>query len=257
MIKKAKQHRNIFFLSVVFISSISITTMAKDILFCTKDIDLMQSSPASVTGSNPDNLGNIDMQAYFPLENDKHNSFNLRHCFVAFAKVEKVEGSILSLKQVQTYGYGANPNPQEYAKTGDSYQEIGLDQKVVSCVFVLNSSTLDNPREINGKWAEITAIMDDETEAENYNTVGHNCCSVAYYAVKQVSGDLSQVNPKNFNLNGMGIIWGQTFGNITDYLTVSTFNGMAFWAKTRDLSLFSSGKSANLSSSSEHQEGDL
>ncbi len=222
-------------------STLFAETQQKDILFCTKDIDLMQSSPGFVTSSNPNNPGNIDLQAYFPLENNQHNTFNLRHCFVAFAKVEKKEGSILNLRQVQTYGYGASPNPHEYKKTGGAYEESGLDMKVVSCVTVFNSSTFSNPRDIRIKWANITETMDDETEAENYNTVGHNCCSVAYYAVEKAGGDLSQVNPTSFNVMGMGITWGQAFGNITDYLSVSTFNGIQFLGKVTNFSSSFSG----------------
>lgn len=95
------------------------------------------------------------MQAYFPLENNKHNILNFRHCFIAFAKVEKKEDSILNLKQVKTYGYGANPDPHEYMKTGDAYQEPGLADKVVSCVPVFESSKLSDSSEIYIKWAVI------------------------------------------------------------------------------------------------------
>jgi hypothetical protein len=212
----------------------------KDIFFCTKDLDALQSSPASITGSNLDNPGTIDdMQAYFPLENDAHTIFNLRHCFVAFAKVEKKVDQILRLTQVNTYGYGANPNPAEYQKTGDAYREVGLDKKVVSCVPVFESAKLQ-PGEIYDKWSSVMRIMDEETDAAHYNTIGHNCCSVAYHAVEKSGGNLSAVDPSCFNLKGMGIIWGQTIGNITDYLTVSTFNGMTFLATFYNFSSSSS-----------------
>lgn len=205
----------------------------KDIFFCTKDLDSLQSSPGSITGSNVNNNGNANMQTYFPLENDKHNVLNLRHCFVTFASIETKEDSILTLKQVQTYGYGANPAPEGHKKTGDAYEESGLQKKIVSCVPVLESSKLKlqgSGESIYQKWAKITEVMDKETDAANYNTIGHNCCSVAYHAVKEAEGDLSHIDSSNFNLYGMGIRWGQSIGNITDYLTVSTHNSFQFLA---------------------------
>ena len=215
----------------------------RDIYFCTKDLDSLQSSPGFITGGNANNDGNINMQAYFPLENDQHNALNLRHCFVTFASIETRGSSILSLKQVKTYGYGANSNPNEHKKTGGAYQETDLQGKIVSCVPVLESSKLKGSEDIYDKWSGIMRIMDKEISAANYNTVGHNCCSVAYHAIQSVGGDLSNVDSSNFNLYGMGINWGQTVGNITDYLTVSTHSGIQFLATIMN---FSSSKTQDV-----------
>ncbi len=216
----------------------------KSVYFCTKDLDSLQSSPESVTGQNPDNKGNLEMQVYFPLENDKHTVFNFRHCFVTFASIDKVDKGVLHLKHVRTYGYGGNPNPQEHKKTGGAYHEPNLEGKVISCVPVFESSALSNSSEdIYDKWTKINRIMDEETESANYNTIGHNCCSVAYHAVKHAGGDISNINPSNFNLYGMGIHWGQTIGNVTDYLTVSTHNSINYVANIVNLSAQSEASS--------------
>jgi hypothetical protein len=237
------------FLLLSFITLLSANTMAateqtiepgKDIFFCTKDLESLQSSPVSVTGSNHANLGTEDsMQVHFPLNNDKHNTFNLRHCFVAFARVDKrvdnIVGSILHLTEIQAYGYGGNPNPTEQEKTGGTYPEPGLDKKVVSCVPVLESSKLTDPDEIYQKWGVILQAMDSRRKV-NYNTIGHNCCSVAYHAVEQAKGDTSSIDPTCFNLMGMGIVWGQTIGEATDYLTLSTLTGGALSAVSKRFS---------------------
>ena len=143
------------------------------------------------------------------------------------------------LTEVETRGYGIplNAPPQQgYSKAGKDYKEEGLEGKVVSCVSILNKSLIEKQnaeenqtQDIYDRWANILMVMNEESEAANYNTIGHNCCSVAYYAAWKARAELSSVNPKNFNLVGMGIIWGQTLGNATDYLTLlSSSSGLVF-----------------------------
>jgi hypothetical protein len=216
------KNKIVFLILYSIICNISFAKDDKSIYFCTKDIDAVQSSPASSTGNNKENDGNVHMNVYFPLENDKHNVLNLRHCFMLFGTEVKNENSKVSLKDVTTYGYGVpNPNPSQYSKGGGTYIEKGLEQKVVSCVPVLQKSKMRENENIYDKWGKVLETMDREAKESLYNTAGHNCCSVAYKAVEAIAGDLSKIDPGNFNLYGLGIVWGATIGAITDNIGLS------------------------------------
>ena len=196
------------------------------IYFCTKDLDSLQPSPTSITGSNTANAGGINMQVYHPLKNDKHNILNLRHCFMLFGTLKKIEDNKLFLSSVTTFGYGGNPNPEQNKKTGGVYQEPDLENKVVSCVPVLEKSKLRNHEDIYDKWATVLRTMNKETKREDYHTLGHNCCSVAYKAVEAIGGNLSNIDHTNFNLYGLGInygpgivAWSNTLSSPISYLS--------------------------------------
>lgn len=195
----------------------------KSIYFCTKDIDALQS----IAAENKDNDGFKNLIVYKKLNNELH-AF-LRHCFFVFAKkISDNNDGTLTLKVMETYGYGSD-NFDTASKGGRAYPEADVEKKVVSCVPIIKNTDLTTESgDIYDKWAGVLRAMDKETD-NPYNTFGHNCCTVAYGVVKNIKGNLEQIDPSTFNLYGVGIIWGQTLGYITD-LTSSSSSGSSIKA---------------------------
>ncbi len=187
------------------------------VYFCTKDLDAM----SSFSETNGNNIHEGNFIVYDDL-NNPHNT-KLRHCFMILATKIGEEHGNLYLSRDAAFGYGSVDYVLR-AKAGVVYDEPYIPRATVSCVPVFEKGDLV---EINNKdmfdvWLSVQRSMHDEQEKSEYNTIGHNCCTVAYQAVKDINGHLERIDATSFNLNGMGILWGQTLGTITSYVSSSS-----------------------------------
>lgn len=221
------------FITILMTSSVA--QSSEEILFCTKDIDALQS----IASSNHHNQGTTaSMNVSGSLENDQHTALNARHCFLALAYVERQENGFLLLSDLSTRGYGSSnaPHNDGSSKTGNAGIEENLEKKVVSCVSILNGSMLAKQNEakqlnetIFNRWAIVLQATSKSARERDYHTIDYNCCTVAYKAAQKAGANLTHVNPTGFNFGGMGIAWNTT--TITESVLLSSSPSSSFMTK--------------------------
>lgn len=177
----------------------------EEILFCTKNIAVLESSQSSQHGS-PTQVSNDEFCVYDSLRHGQHNFPDARHCFVALAKVKKRENGRISMYGLETFGYWGLPEElrEPNTRSGTVGQESDLDKAVVGCVTVFRGSIESR---LDKEWAQVTGNMRASSREKDYNAGEHNCCTVAYKALADAKGHLSAINPGDFNLRGLGILW--------------------------------------------------
>lgn len=204
------------FVCCMFLFSTFAIAGNEGIYFCTKDLDAMKA----VSVENENNLGT----SHFAVHNNLNNPYNtgLRHCFIVHATKIGEDKTSLYLKVENALGYGS-PDFALRAKTGGVYPEPIIKNATVSCVPVFEESDLKGQEEeIFDVWMKAYSSMYKKSKKFEYNTIGHNCCTVAYKAIKDIGGHLERINEKSFNMRGMGIVWGQTFSNIAGIFSSSS-----------------------------------
>lgn len=172
-----------------------------------------------------------------------------RHCFMLHARhmetVEELDGTKkLSLVRLDSYGFGKiNGETAAYEE-----MLIGLPSNMaVSCTVLTNENDLteeeinqnlnvikeelseeplfdNNDNDYDFKQAAISDLMSKKWNAIKrkmnlekvypYDLVKHNCCTVAYKSAATLfDGNQTKieekVNPKAFNIYGMGVVWGE------------------------------------------------
>jgi hypothetical protein len=201
------------------------------IYFCTSDVERLHS----ITAEQKKDVDMSDyvndpavISVYEGLNNNKHTF--LRHCFFLLAEKMSSDANTITLKSSASLGYGS----YGYGSMGtllnkhETYgKEEGLKNKTLSCVPVVEKNDLGlissksgkNIEDVYDAWSVILRIMDTVTGTKKYNVFGHNCCTAAYdILVKLVGYDEATklVNPSEFNLRGLGILWGQWVGAVTE-----------------------------------------
>ncbi len=206
--------------------SFSFAGSKEGVYFCTRDLDVLPSDSTSATGGNPNNKGGIE--AYHPLRNNKHS--DQRHCFILHGTLQEEHNTKilhpednfkiyhrkddkLRLTNIKTLGYGLADYPNPFGPNiGGAYQEDDLQNKVVSCVPIVEESESTNSKDVHSNWLKAQEVMHDET-AKPYHLGKNSCCSVVYKAAKTIykgseSDLLKIIDPDSFNLYGLGITWG-------------------------------------------------
>lgn len=220
--------KNTYAIVVLFLSLISSVAMGnidfekeeeQAIYFCTKDINSAQFSLMK----NPWPEKNYGKGAFLKIITKIDNNFqtNYRHCFMMLATKngEDENGEIVYLNKEATRGYGGDGSNSAWSgivTRGAAYEEQDLDRIPISCVPILEINDIQKDScNMYCKWGKLMETMKHRSRTD-YHAMRHNCCTVAYGTTIDIGGHVERVDPKEFNIYGMGIIWGEKPSYVVD-----------------------------------------
>lgn len=181
----------------------------RSVYFCTKDLDALRS----VAKENKENIGTTKDEYCVHKEISNNVNLKFRHCFLLLAQKIKVNDKFYYLKTDQApFGYGSEESGLLTPKRGTARAEEIEPGTTIACAPVLDK------KDIKGKlfdgadeedmfywWTKIQNLMNKDAKTADYDTFKHNCCTVAFDAIKKVDGHLERINFSNFN-EGYGTI---------------------------------------------------
>lgn len=141
---------------------------------------------------------------------DNWHNITFRHCFLMRAE-PKEEIQLIRQGMTEKYNVLLVKNTIGFYGTGHGndadYGQEKFKNSIYSCQKIRSFST---KLDVLDAWQDIEIFFDKEKK-QGYLPLNHNCCSVAYDALKELASkgvinnnELQQINTKSFNL-GLGI----------------------------------------------------